>query len=1091
MRKKMNAHSKKQRKKSKAVKEKLRTSLEIYNQIQWDARLDANAFFIGYQERYAGMQEKRLSRFSPNGDIPWHRIWYIRNAERTVWDREKRIDTLDALILENERNASNHSPLPTTYISHRTENTSSTEQTLEAPVYVYSSSKKRWKHYLTHPSESSVGKEPERLSIVSYNVLQDTYQPERIASHIRYPAICRILRNSRADVIALQEVTSTFLEHILQKEWVQNSYFSSESLRASTVQPYGQIVLSKHPINKLWVHYFTQDKRALFAELNIHGNTVVICVVHLSSSRTPKATEKRQHQLQTILQHVAPYTHCPKLFVGDFNERSDAQELWFLERDITDVWSMMQPHAVGYTFNPARNALAQMQSLTGQPGRLDRIYLEAHDDQLVPFSMRMLGTGMLQGYEELYPSDHFGLSAQFKLHFKERTSLDLRHKEPRVSGSHMPLPSHAQPTYRSALVLIPPEASWAPIQGIRKQHDKSYIRWMPHINLLYGFVPEEVFEDAADKIRHVLQSWQPFSVHLDAFESFQHKHSSTLYLQPDASSIQHLSSLQKALERMFPLCKEQSQRSEYGYHPHLTVAQIPKKSASSYASQIQQWKKQWNGLSFEAGELCLISRRNDEPFEIRHRIPFGASVCTSHDALESSDTPKVHPITVQTDEMLYKTLMRLDGFMDETERHARLEGIQRVECYCEEYLLEQEYDYTCPIVYITGSEKLGVQIPGSDIDAVCILPSSCSKEGLFSYIQERIREEKQALSVRWVENPWVTYITLYSKTYTLDLMLATYPQNVELCEPSLLPEHVLQQLAPHDRFALNSILEAEWILSSLQKEGALQPYRELVRCVKVWARQRSLHTPYNGFLGGLAWAILAAHSVLKQIQDAHEPIHTLSSIELLQSFFSTCAQLPEGQIVSIGSQTASYRLHPLKDRLPILTASKPIQNSARNVTASTYTTLIREWQNAEQHIQALQKGASDASVLFQESTHKVSSEGRQDTLGFTLYWSEFSQKKQYEVQRLIERRILSLILKLESDVYHIRPYTCRIHTTQASTQDKKSYILEYPFQVTHRLGKTFNKSHRDSIADCIQNFIRAYTDIPAMELYIDTPRSKN
>ena len=36
---------------------------------------------------------------------------------------------------------------------------------------------------------------------------------------------------------------------------------------------------------------------------------------------------------------------------------------------------------------------------------------------------------------------------------------------------------------KHAVIIQPDESLWGPIQEIRKQYDKSYIRWMPHINL--------------------------------------------------------------------------------------------------------------------------------------------------------------------------------------------------------------------------------------------------------------------------------------------------------------------------------------------------------------------------------------------------------------------------------------------------------------------------------------------------------------------------------------------------------------------------------------------------------------------------------
>jgi poly(A) polymerase len=66
---------------------------EVYNRIVWDARLDADAFVIGYRDRHApdGVLEMAASEWDPDGDVPWHRVRYFRCGETIVWDREQQI----------------------------------------------------------------------------------------------------------------------------------------------------------------------------------------------------------------------------------------------------------------------------------------------------------------------------------------------------------------------------------------------------------------------------------------------------------------------------------------------------------------------------------------------------------------------------------------------------------------------------------------------------------------------------------------------------------------------------------------------------------------------------------------------------------------------------------------------------------------------------------------------------------------------------------------------------------------------------------------------------------------------------------------
>jgi len=52
--------------------------------------------------------------------------------------------------------------------------------------------------------------------------------------------------------------------------------------------------------------------------------------------------------------------------------------------------------------------------------------------------------------------------------------------------------------FHSALIIKPPETLWPQIQAIRKEKDKAYERWMPHVNMSFPFVEPETFKEAAE-----------------------------------------------------------------------------------------------------------------------------------------------------------------------------------------------------------------------------------------------------------------------------------------------------------------------------------------------------------------------------------------------------------------------------------------------------------------------------------------------------------------------------------------------------------------------------------------------------------------
>ncbi|MET0402875.1 MAG: DUF504 domain-containing protein [Cystobacter sp.] len=75
-----------------SAQDKFQTSREVYHRIRWDPRLDSQQFFIGYDARGEQLEEVPFGAFIPDGDVPWHRVWYFRRGAERVWDRRERID---------------------------------------------------------------------------------------------------------------------------------------------------------------------------------------------------------------------------------------------------------------------------------------------------------------------------------------------------------------------------------------------------------------------------------------------------------------------------------------------------------------------------------------------------------------------------------------------------------------------------------------------------------------------------------------------------------------------------------------------------------------------------------------------------------------------------------------------------------------------------------------------------------------------------------------------------------------------------------------------------------------------------------------
>ncbi len=165
-------------------------------------------------------------------------------------------------------------------------------------------------------------------------------------------------------------------------------------------------------------------------------------------------------------------------------------------------------------------------------------------------------------------------------------------------------------TYKTALVAIPPDFLWPPIQALRKQYDRHYRRWMPHITLLYPFRPVSFFERLTPLLVQACAGIEPFEVQLARFDLFVHsRRKTTLHLVPEPVKV--LKALHNTLWKILPDCDD-LRRFANGFTPHLSVGQVRSQDARALWAG---WQATWEPLVFTLTKVCMIWR-NDPPDDI-------------------------------------------------------------------------------------------------------------------------------------------------------------------------------------------------------------------------------------------------------------------------------------------------------------------------------------------------------------------------------------------------------------------------------------------------------------------------------------------
>lgn len=173
-------------------------------------------------------------------------------------------------------------------------------------------------------------------------------------------------------------------------------------------------------------------------------------------------------------------------------------------------------------------------------------------------------------------------------------------------------------THTTAVVLIPPESVQPPIQAIRRIHDRNFLRWMPHITLLYPFAERHDFESIIPTLTKAAQQVSPFSVAFARFDAFRHRKSCTMFLVPEPEDA--IVRLHSALMHHLP-DYDDTARFASGFHPHLSVGQFQHRSLQNEQQRLQT---EWQPVQCEIEAISLIYRspETDDRFVVAEQFPF-------------------------------------------------------------------------------------------------------------------------------------------------------------------------------------------------------------------------------------------------------------------------------------------------------------------------------------------------------------------------------------------------------------------------------------------------------------------------------------
>lgn len=943
-------------------KPRLRNSKDIYHRLKWGGSLPTEKVHIGYMDRIEGMKEIPFARFRPGGRIPWDRVWYFKLNGNLVWDRKTRLDRVFGSGNTQSEEKLDYQPpkgggFPAEFEIRK--------------AWVFDKGIGTWSPFQGGEVNSTFLRRG-HLRLVSYNVLRSDDNRPGLEHDLRIPELIREIDALDADIVLLQEVQAPFWKMLLRMSWVRDRYYLSCGPDLTPGKALEEVVLSKWPPQQVNALRFSKEKEVTGMRFIINGHPFSIYTLHLPSDMARGAEDKRYRYLKE-LSHALPDGENV-LIGGDFNVDSDLP----LPDLYQDLWALLKGNEGGETFAPSRNPLAKIVSASGQSSqappdqkssqslhspkpsaspdrRLDRIFLYNPDRRFLPQSISLLGQKPKSRHgETIYLSDHYGLLVEIAL----ETTVAALQKVPT--------------THQSALVYIPPPSTWAEIQAIRRQYDRSFHRWMPHINLLYGFLPEQFFTAAAPMIRQALSEEAFFQLDLNSFGQSNHGRSQTIWLKPDQESEQHLQQIQSVLKELFPNCIEQDQDGQFT--PHLSIARVNARNEGRASRLREEWAASWENMNLDVGVVALISRSESGPFSVKEVIPLGEEV-----EWESLDP---------TSWDLHISLGAL-GLLPGFHHHA---AAQRTQNHL--FNLVRTLDPKAQL-YSVGSFGLGVRGPVSRYDFLSI-----GRLGREEFLR-LVADELGGLDhLRLIEDELVPVLECSFEGYPINLMYVTYPDEVPMMRPSHLPTESFRHFDVPSKMTLSASLEVAALRRFIGPDhGAFQT---AVLALKAWARAQQIDSEAFGFPSGLGWTLLLAVS---------------PSEEAPELWLERCFTL-------LASHDWRLPLMPIEGFYPedieapmqVVTASSPARNVTRKVTQATLSVLLESFNEGLAAIWNIRQDGGKWTDFFTPAEPVIGQ-------GFEIQLAAIDRYGLHLLQSWVRRHFRSLLLALEPATEGIRPWT--------------------------------------------------------------------
>ncbi|KAI0331301.1 polymerase [Cubamyces sp. BRFM 1775] len=266
-------------------------------------------------------------------------------------------------------------------------------------------------------------------------------------------------------------------------------------------------------------------------------------------------------------------------------------------------------------------------------------------------------------------------------------------------------------------------------------------------------------------------------------------------------------------------------------------------------------------------------------------------------------------------------------------------------------------------IYTFGSYRLGVHGPGTDIDTLCVVPRHVTREDFFTVLEEMLREMDGVTVVSGVPEAYVPIITTEISGIPIDLLFAqlslpSIPEDLDLQDDNLLKNL--------DDKSVRSLNGSRVINEILRLVPNVDVFRDALRCIKLWAQRRAIYSNVNGFLGGVAWAMLVARVCQLYPNAVAGAVVSRFFVIMDKWAWPQPVLLKPIEDGPLQVRVWNPKLYPQDraHRMPIITPAYPSMCATHNVMESTHQIMKEEFQRGCNIVDQVMKGEAEWSALF-------------------------------------------------------------------------------------------------------------------------------